>query len=147
MRRSKQVLEPNEAKNYPSNFEELAKKLDRDLDPLGRDVRCIVSVGMLTEGWDCNTVTHIIGPRPDFIVRLKGEPPLNVILETKGFDLLEDVKRAAADRWAKAVNADGTKGRWLYAIAKKPTEIDGILKKALENSPPSPSYSLPPSRR
>ena len=24
-------------------------------------MRCIVSVGMLTEGWDCNTVTHIIG--------------------------------------------------------------------------------------
>src|SRR2546430_5436469 len=23
-----------------------------------------VSVGMLTEGWDCNTVTHIIGIRP-----------------------------------------------------------------------------------
>ncbi len=30
----------------------------------GRDVRCIVSVGMLTEGWDCNTVTHIVGLRP-----------------------------------------------------------------------------------
>jgi type III restriction enzyme len=32
--------------------------------PPGRDVRCIVSVGMLTEGWDCNTVTHIVGLRP-----------------------------------------------------------------------------------
>lgn len=31
---------------------------------LGRDVRAIVSVGMLTEGWDCNTVTHIVGLRP-----------------------------------------------------------------------------------
>lgn len=45
-------------------FEELAKKLERPLSPPGRDVRCIVSVGMLTEGWDCNTVTHIIGLRP-----------------------------------------------------------------------------------
>ena len=27
-------------------------------------MRCIVSVGMLTEGWDCNTVTHIVGLRP-----------------------------------------------------------------------------------
>src|SRR5205807_7127169 len=43
---------------------ELAKKLERPLHPPGRDVRCIVSVGMLTEGWDCNTVTHIIGLRP-----------------------------------------------------------------------------------
>lgn len=49
---------------YPEGFEELARKLDKDLHPPGRDVRCIVSVGMLTEGWDCNTVTHIIGLRP-----------------------------------------------------------------------------------
>src|SRR3989441_13175024 len=49
---------------YPEGFEELAKKLGRPVHPPGRDVRCIVSVGMLTEGWDCNTVTHIIGLRP-----------------------------------------------------------------------------------
>lgn len=49
---------------YPRDFEELAQKLKRPLHPPGRDVRCIVSVGMLTEGWDCNTVTHIIGLRP-----------------------------------------------------------------------------------
>jgi type III restriction enzyme len=49
---------------YPSGFEELAKKLERPLHPPGRDIRCIVSVGMLTEGWDCSTVTHIIGLRP-----------------------------------------------------------------------------------
>lgn len=49
---------------YPEGFEALAKKLERPLHPPGRDVRCIVSVGMLTEGWDCNTVTHIIGLRP-----------------------------------------------------------------------------------
>lgn len=49
---------------FPENFEVLAEKLGRPLHPPGRDVRCIVSVGMLTEGWDCNTVTHIIGLRP-----------------------------------------------------------------------------------
>ncbi len=49
---------------YPDGFEELAAKLGRPLHPPGRDVRCIVSVGMLTEGWDCNTVTHIVGLRP-----------------------------------------------------------------------------------
>ena len=32
--------------------------------PPGRHVRCIVSVSMLTEGWDANTVTHIVGLRP-----------------------------------------------------------------------------------
>jgi len=49
---------------FPEGFEALADKLERPLHPPGRDVRCIVSVGMLTEGWDCNTVTHIIGLRP-----------------------------------------------------------------------------------
>lgn len=30
---------------------------------LGEHVRCVVSVAMLTEGWDANTVTHILGVR------------------------------------------------------------------------------------
>ncbi len=32
-------------------------------DRLGEQVRCVVSVSMLTEGWDANTVTHILGVR------------------------------------------------------------------------------------
>jgi type III restriction enzyme len=32
--------------------------------PPGRDVRCIVSVAMLSEGWDATTVTHVVGLRP-----------------------------------------------------------------------------------
>ncbi len=49
---------------YPDGFLELAEKLGRPTHPPGRDVRAIISVGMLTEGWDCNTVTHIVGLRP-----------------------------------------------------------------------------------
>ena len=30
---------------------------------LGESIRCVVSVSMLTEGWDANTVTHVIGVR------------------------------------------------------------------------------------
>lgn len=30
---------------------------------LGEHIRCVVSVSMLTEGWDANTVTHILGVR------------------------------------------------------------------------------------
>ena len=30
---------------------------------LGEDIRCVVSVQMLSEGWDANTVTHILGIR------------------------------------------------------------------------------------
>jgi type III restriction enzyme len=32
-------------------------------DRLGESIRCVVSVSMLTEGWDANTVTHILGIR------------------------------------------------------------------------------------
>ena len=30
---------------------------------LGENIKCVVSVSMLTEGWDVNTVTHILGIR------------------------------------------------------------------------------------
>ena len=52
-----------EAPIINSPYEESVEKMGRDKHPPGRDVRYIVSVGMLTEGWDCNTVTHIIGLR------------------------------------------------------------------------------------
>src|SRR5471032_1877125 len=32
-------------------------------DRLVEQIRCVVSVSMLTEGWDANTVTHILGVR------------------------------------------------------------------------------------
>jgi type III restriction enzyme len=32
-------------------------------DRLGEHIRCVVSVAMLTEGWDANTVTHVLGIR------------------------------------------------------------------------------------
>ncbi len=66
---------------------------------------------------------------PDFLIRLRGTPPQHVILETKGFDPLEEVKRAAAERWVAAVNADGTYGRWQYAVAKRVPEIDQIIRR------------------
>ena len=65
---------------------------------------------------------------PDFIVRLKSDPPRQLILETKGYDPLEEVKHAAAERWVSAVNADGTFGQWEYAIAKKVSDVPRILK-------------------
>jgi type III restriction enzyme len=67
---------------------------------------------------------------PDYIVRLKGDAPKYLILETKDYDPLEDVKRAAAERWVAAVNADGTYGTWKYALAHKPTEVIQIIGEA-----------------
>ncbi len=60
-------------KRYPDR--DVSKISDEDLlrevvntvgkpGKLGGQIRCVVSVSMLTEGWDANTVTHILGVRP-----------------------------------------------------------------------------------
>ena len=74
---------------YPDGFEELAEKMSREKHPPGRDVRCIVSVGMLTEGWDCNTVTHIIGLRP-FMSQLLCEQVVGRGLRRASYEVGED---------------------------------------------------------
>jgi len=57
---------------------------------LGEQVKCVVSVSMLTEGWDANTVTHILGVRA-FGTQL----------------LCEQVVGRALRRMSYAVNAEG----------------------------------------
>jgi len=74
---------------YPEGFIELADKLKRPLNPPGRDVRAIVSVGMLTEGWDCNTVTHIVGLRP-FMSQLLCEQVVGRGLRRASYEIGED---------------------------------------------------------
>ncbi|HYZ77277.1 MAG TPA: hypothetical protein VE596_07865 [Gaiellaceae bacterium] len=78
---------------YPAGFEVLAEKLGRPKHPPGRDVRCIVSVGMLTEGWDCNTVTHIVGLRP-FMSQLLCEQVVGRGLRRTSYEVREDGKLA-----------------------------------------------------
>jgi type III restriction enzyme len=74
---------------YPEGFEELARQRPgAPLHPPGRDVRCIVSVGMLTEGWDCNTVTHIVGLRP-FMSQLLCEQVVGRGLRRRSYDVRE----------------------------------------------------------
>ncbi|WP_374689133.1 BPTD_3080 family restriction endonuclease, partial [Promineifilum sp.] len=55
---------------------------------LGESVRCVVSVGMLTEGWDCNTVTHILGVRA-FGTQLLCEQVVGRALRRQSYDLDE----------------------------------------------------------
>jgi type III restriction enzyme len=75
---------------YPDGFEELAaKRPGQPMHPPGRDVRCIVSVGMLTEGWDCNTVTHIVGLRP-FMSQLLCEQVVGRGLRRRTYELGEN---------------------------------------------------------
>jgi type III restriction enzyme len=84
-------IDPQGRDVFPDGFEELATKLERPLHPPGRDVRCIVSVGMLTEGWDCNTVTHIVGLRP-FMSQLLCEQVVGRGLRRQSYEVGEDGK-------------------------------------------------------
>lgn len=56
---------------------------------LGEQVRCVVSVSMLTEGWDANTVTHILGVRA-FGTQLLCEQVVGRGLRRQSYELNED---------------------------------------------------------
>jgi hypothetical protein len=44
--------------------------------------------------------------------------------------LLGDVKRATAERWVAAVNAEATYGHWEYVVAKKTTAVPELISAA-----------------
>ena len=56
---------------------------------LGADIRCVVSVSMLNEGWDANTVTHILGIRA-FSTQLLCEQVVGRALRRESYDLNEN---------------------------------------------------------
>ncbi len=65
---------------------------------LGESIRCVVSVSMLTEGWDANTVTHILGIRA-FGTQLLCEQVVGRALRRQSYELNPELK----DPW----NQDG----------------------------------------
>ena len=65
--------------------------------------------------------------QPDFIIQLETKNERYILLETKGYDPLEDVKQAAAERWCAAVNAHGGYGHWQYKMIRKTEEIKSVL--------------------
>jgi len=88
-------------------------------DRLGDSIRCVVSVSMLTEGWDANTVTHVLGVRA-FGTQLLCEQVIGRALRRQSYDLnaenLFDVEYADVlgipfDFTAQPVPAKPTKPR------------------------------------
>ena len=53
---------------------------------LGESIRCVVSVSMLTEGWDANNVTHILGVRA-FGTQLLCEQVIGRALRRQSYEL------------------------------------------------------------
>ena len=58
-------------------------------DRLGESIRCVVSVSMLTEGWDANTVTHVLGIRA-FGTQLLCEQVIGRALRRQSYELNDD---------------------------------------------------------
>jgi type III restriction enzyme len=56
---------------------------------LGAAVRCVVSVSMLTEGWDANTVTHVLGVRA-FGTQLLCEQVIGRALRRQSYEVNAD---------------------------------------------------------
>jgi type III restriction enzyme len=56
---------------------------------LGEQIRCVVSVSMLTEGWDANTVTHVLGVRA-FGTQLLCEQVVGRALRRQSYDLNDE---------------------------------------------------------
>jgi type III restriction enzyme len=56
---------------------------------LGEQIRCVVSVSMLTEGWDANSVTHVLGVRA-FGTQLLCEQVVGRALRRQSYDLNEE---------------------------------------------------------
>lgn len=88
---------------------------------LGEHVRCVVSVSMLTEGWDCNTVTHILGIRA-FGTRL----------------LCEQVMGRGLRRRSYAVGDDGMMAPEYADIFGVPFSGFPVAGLAEERNPPTP---------
>ena len=60
-------------------------------DRLGEQIRCVVSVSMLTEGWDTNNVTHILGVRA-FGTQLLCEQVVGRALRRYNYEVEKDGK-------------------------------------------------------
>jgi type III restriction enzyme len=101
---------------------------------LGESIRCVVSVSMLTEGWDVNTVTHILGVRA-FGTQLLCEQVVGRALRRQSYNENEeglfspeyaDVLGIPFDFTAKPVVAPPTKPRKTVRVEAVRPERDAL---------------------
>lgn len=83
-------------KRFPGRTEPTDEELLREVmntvgkpGKLGENIKCVVSVSMLTEGWDVNTVTHILGIRA-FSTQLLCEQVVGRALRRVDYNVYDD---------------------------------------------------------
>jgi type III restriction enzyme len=82
--------DPRQAENISD--QELLREVTNTVGKVGRlgeSIRCVVSVAMLTEGWDASTVTHVLGVRA-FGTQLLCEQVIGRALRRQSYDLNEE---------------------------------------------------------
>lgn len=82
--------DPRQAENLSDNdlLREVMNTVGKP-DRLGGSIRCVVSVSMLTEGWDASTVTHVLGVRA-FGTQLLCEQVIGRALRRQSYDLNDE---------------------------------------------------------
>ena len=119
---------------------------------LGEQIRCVVSVSMLTEGWDANTVTHILGVRA-FSTQLLCEQVIGRALRRVGYETDADDRFAPqyADVYGVPFSFIPTAGGTTEpGLLKEPHRVRALAERAaLEITFPRVvgyRYELPPER-
>ena len=113
---------------------------------LGGAIRCVVSVSMLTEGWDANTVTHVLGIRA-FGTQLLCEQVIGRALRRQSYDLNEEGPTKALQRGIcrclrHSLRLHGEAGHCPAAAAARDGSGQGHAPRARR-----PRNPLPPRRR
>ncbi len=98
-------------------------------DKLGEQVRCVVSVSMLTEGWDANNVTQIIGLRA-FTSQLLCEQVVGRALRRRSYDVDENgfLRPENADVYGVPFQVIPVKARAAGPVTERPSTLVQSLK-------------------
>ncbi|WP_225766813.1 BPTD_3080 family restriction endonuclease [Inquilinus sp. Marseille-Q2685] len=90
---------------------------------LGEGIRCVVSVSMLTEGWDANTVTHVLGVRA-FGTQLLCEQVIGRALRRQSYALQPDGKFKVEYADVLGIPFDFT----AQPVVSKPSKPDDMVR-------------------
>ena len=84
----------------------------------------------------CEAPPHVLFPQlarvaqrfvDEKVIPVRPAERVDLILETKGYDELAEIKAAAAERWVAAVNVDHQHGIWEYRLTRSVSQVRAVL--------------------
>ncbi len=107
---------------------------------LGEEIRCVVSVSMLTEGWDANTVTHILGVRA-FGTQLLCEQVIGRGLRRRSYEA--EPSEISVDGNALTIQAFPVEYAEVYGVPFSFIPCSGLPRDPMPGLPPTRVRALP----